>query len=536
MSPNTDSRASEYKPLLFTTTVRNPERVKGLLAILSLYNNQILTNELATHIMGNLIKFGLYRPTKIPANIKEKWNGSKKGHFSLHILTDEDVKHVIRDNPQQHKEAGFDRGWPSRFATEFDFAKELGFVYFSPGERIDFSEIGLKYAHSIDLKIENGLILVEESHPELEQQAFLHSMAKYQRNNPFKRVLNDNVPLVLLLQVISLLNSDKDLKPVGISKLELPILLFWKNNDAEALCERIKQIRKLYGLSPSWEIIIGVCVDEIMEGNLKKYDANSIMVDYPDEFIRKMRITGLISLRGGGRFVDINTNEQKKVNYVLAKYSKYEKYQTKKEYYDYMAEPDEQLFAQASLRLNKDKKEELLSRWVAVYSWEIIKKEMLNLSREVLTKDMILKYLSSPVRLEFLTALAVKSRFPSVSVVPNYPVDDEGLPTSTAGGIGDKGDIECYENTKGILLEVTMSKGRVQTIMEVWPISRHLDNFRKLLPDSICYFIAPSIFADTVKQIAYVKQTESLDIYPITIDEFIHTLENSPLLYRSAIN
>ncbi len=57
-------RKSEYKPLLFTTTVRNPARVKSLLYILKKYDKNILTDNLAQKIMGELIKYGLYRPTK----------------------------------------------------------------------------------------------------------------------------------------------------------------------------------------------------------------------------------------------------------------------------------------------------------------------------------------------------------------------------------------------------------------------------------------------------------------------------------------
>ncbi len=59
-----------------------------------------------------------------------------------------------------------------------------------------------------------------------------------------------------------------------------------------------------------------------MNGEFKKFKPKSVMVDYPDEFIRKMRLTGLISLRGGGRFIDINKNEQEKVDYILKNYSK----------------------------------------------------------------------------------------------------------------------------------------------------------------------------------------------------------------------
>ena len=49
-------RKDKYKPLLFTTTMRNPDRIKYFLNILLKYNGQILTDELATHIMGDCIK------------------------------------------------------------------------------------------------------------------------------------------------------------------------------------------------------------------------------------------------------------------------------------------------------------------------------------------------------------------------------------------------------------------------------------------------------------------------------------------------
>lgn len=524
-------RKAEYKPLLFTTTVRNPERMKGLLNVLSKYNNQLLNNLLAEKVMGDLIRYGLYRPTKVSLEIKGKWKGTKKGEFGRVILTNQEVALVVRNNPQEHKEADFDKGWPSRFATEFDFAKELGFVYFYPGKKIEFSEIGLKLANSLEVKLDSDMILVEEIHPELEQQAFLQSMAKYQRNNPFVRVLNNNAPLILLLEVIKKLNADKDFNSVGISKLELPLLLFWKNNNSNDLYQLIKSIRNKYRFTPTWEVIFDICVNKIMEGKLKKFSHKSIMIDYPDEFIRKMRITGLISLRGAGRFIDINKNEQKKVDYILDNYSKYKNFSTEKGYFDYMAKTDQNLFVLEGIQPNKDKKEGLLNKWVLIYKWEKIKDEITLLSKKALTKDEVLKYLSNSSRLEFLTALAVKSKFPNVEVIPNYPVDDEGLPTSTAGGIGDKGDIECHESANGVLLEVTMSEGRIQTVMEVWPISRHLEKFDINTPNSICYFIAPSIFSDSVKQIGYVKREENRYIYPKTIVEFVDFLETNQTLY-----
>lgn len=396
-------------------------------------------------------------------------------------------------------------------------AKELGFVFYRMGEKIKFSEIGLK--------------LVDNEHPEFEQQAFLNAFVKYQSNNPFRRVRNENVPLILLLKVIKKFNTDKDFNDAGISKLELPLVIFWKDSNVGKLYLRIKQLRKEFGYSPSWEIVSEICRGEVMEGKDIVRNDQSIMVDYPDEFIRKMRLTGLISLRGGGRFIDINRNEQAKVDYVLKTYSEYKKYETEEEYFNYISAIDENLVSVVAKPVTAEELDQYLKKWTGVYSWEAIKIEMLNLADKHLTKDEILKYLSNPVRLEFLTALAVKSKFPNVKVIPNYPVDDEGIPTSTAGGVGNMGDIECYENVNGILIEVTMSEGRTQTVMEVWPIARHLQEFGNRVKSSMCYFVAPSIFVDSVKQIGYVKEKDNLFIFPRTIKEFLEHLEKSTVLY-----
>jgi len=529
------AKKASFKPLLFTTTVRNPKRMKGLLHILKNFNDQILTDSLATEIMGEIIKFGLYRPTKgVSKEIENKW-GSKKiseaSPIGLSLLSDYEVVGLLKSNPQKHKEAGFEKGWPSRFATIFDFAKELGFVYYWIGQPIKFSEVGLMLADSLDIDVNSGIISVDETHPEFEQQAFLNALSKYQRNNPFVRVLNENIPLVLLLEVIRKLNADSDLNNSGISKLELPFIIFWKNNNAESLYQLIKDVRNKYGYNPSWEVIIDICVNQIMDGKFKKFKPESIMVEYPDEFIRKMRLTGLISIRGAGRFIDINRNEEEKVNYVLETYSKYKKFDSEESYFAHVSTIDKNLISLASKEVSSIEQGKLLEKWVQHYSWETIRAEMLNLSKKHLTKDEILKYLPNPVRLEFLSALAIKTKYPRVKVIPNYPIDDEGIPTSTAGGVGNTGDIECFEEEKGILIEVTMSEGRTQTVMEVWPIKRHLEEFGKKAKNSMCYFVAPSIFSDSRDQIDFVLDKNGLYISPKTIEEFLSHLDQNSTLY-----
>lgn len=503
-------RQSTYKPLLFTTTLRNPERLKSFLIVLAKYNGQILNDTLAEEIAGKVIETGLYTPRNLSARVRNKIKNQKQ-------LTDREVAKILRENPQNHKEAGFTRGWSSRFDTWFKIAKELGFVFYRSGEEIRFSEIGLKLADS--------------EHPEFEQQAFLNAFVKYQSNSPFRRVLNENVPLVLLLDVVTKLNADEDFNDAGISKEEIPLVIYWKDNDSEKLYQRIKKLRHDFGFSPSWEVIVQICCEEIMEGTDIARSYNSILTDYPDEFIRKMRLTGLISVRGGGRFIGINTNEQAKVDYVLANYSEYEKYDDEESYFEYISTVDENLISLEPKTVSIAEQDDVLGKWINIYTWSNIRKELLNLSSKRLTKDTTLKYLANPVRLEFLTALAVKSQFPDVTVVPNYPIDDEGIPTSTAGGAGNTGDIECFDGENGVLIEVTMSQGRAQTMMEIWPVCRHLEEFSKKIENSMCYFVAPTIFIDSVRQIDFARQKENLFISPKTIKEFIVYLESSDDLY-----
>lgn len=523
----------KYKPLLFTTTMRNPKRLKGILNIFKRFDGEQLNNELATSIMGELIRYGLYRPTKgITKAIEQKW-GSKRitdtSQIGVELLSDKEVAQLLDKNPQKHKEAGFDAGWPSRFATVFDLAKELGFVYYRQGVNIEFSEIGNLLADSVEIATEGSLIGLNDIHPEFEQHAFLNALAKYQRKNPFVRVLNDNVPLILLLEVIQKLKDDPELSDAGISKLELPFVAFWKNNDSDALYQFIKAFRERHGLNPSLEAIVDACVDDIMEGEYKKFKPSSLTSDYVDEFIRKMRLTGIFSLRGAGRFLDINQKEIEKVEYILTTYSHYSVYTDEQEYFRYVSSIDNNLVSITPTTV--DEQNVYLEKWVETFAWDEIKKELITLAQKQMSKNEILKYIAAPVRLEFLTSIAIKSKFPDIRVVPNYPVDDEGLPTSTAAGTNNTGDIECYENRNGVLVEVTMAEGRTQTMMEVWPISRHLVAFAPKVDRAMCFFIAPSIYTDTTRQINYVRDTESLRIIAHTIEDFLNNLESADVLY-----
>ena len=530
-------RELEYKPLLYTTTIRNPERYKDFMHILMRFDGKILNEETVELFEREVFKVGLYRPMILPDAVVKKWKSTSRGEFSDIALTDQETKDVYRlndpvENPniKGHKEAGFPKGWASRFDTQFKLMKVLGFVYYEWYKPIKFSQTGRYLADTVSIKVDGLDISREIVNPQNEQVAFLQAFAKQQRCNPFIRELNDNIPLVLLLNVIRKLNSDTEYNGCGISYKELPLVIFWKDNDADALYKRIKQLRKEFAYNPSNEVIEDICVNEIL-GGFKKFKLKSIVSEYPDDFVRKMRMTGLISFRGGGRFIDINHNEDEKIDYILANYSEYERYDTEVSYFNYMSLIDKSLFTIRSIEVTKTDAANKLIKLLDDYSWNAIKTELSHLANKTSSTHNVLKFISAPARLEFLTALAIKSRLPDVEVIPNYPCDDEGLPTSTAGG--NNGDIECFESSNGILVEVTMAEGRQQTMMEVWPIARHLEEFNDKydVEESQCIFLAPSIYADSQNQIDWVNDRKQIIIRPYKILDFVNYLDSSRMLY-----
>ena len=99
------TREPEYKPLLYTTTMRNPGRLKYMLYVLNQFDGQILNDDLATVICGETIRYGLYRPMKKILSVQNKWASTSNGEFSEYMLNNEEVKLMLRNNPQSHKEA-----------------------------------------------------------------------------------------------------------------------------------------------------------------------------------------------------------------------------------------------------------------------------------------------------------------------------------------------------------------------------------------------------------------------------------------------
>lgn len=386
------SRKAESKPLSFSTTMRNPNRIVSFLNCLLPYENKILTHDVIMKVVHNAIKEKLYTPVIV-----------NRTPDLAYILKSDDEKYsdiqidfIIEMSPQKHKEAGFEYGWDSRFDTIFKLPMEFGFVQYAMGEPIRISTTGHMLIDALN---------EEEPNEEKIQMVFLNSMMKYQSNNPYRKNANSNVPLILLLQVLKMLKEDTEENGAGVFRQELSLFICWPDNDAKALYDKIKQIRSEVGYSYSDEYMYEICLELLgaSDEQRNRFKLSQICGEAVDEYIRKMRTTGIISLRGNGRFIDYNAWEIEKIDYILENYSEYKSFESKDEYFDYIGAIDTTVISMENAvpADTTDLRRATLKRFASEYSKEVIYSELHKVCTKTASTDYMLKLLPGPVRLEF---------------------------------------------------------------------------------------------------------------------------------------
>lgn len=508
-------RQAEYKPLSFSTTMRNPSRIADFLNCILPFEGQVLTNDIINQVAAILIKKKLYRPVYIGQvpRLKSVLNDERD-------FTNDEVDEIILNSPQNHKEAGFDKGWPSRFDTWYKLSMEFGFIYYEMNAPICVSTTGHML---VDAHNENP------TNDEKIKNVFLNALVKYQTNNPFRKNANANSPLVLLLQVIKLLKDDPEENDAGVFRSELSLIICWPNSDANAVFRKIKEVRQQYRYSYGDEVIYDICLDLLgaSDEQRNRFKINQITGEAVDEFIRKMRITGVVSLRGNGRFLDFNSFESDKIDYILNNYSTQPIFTSKREFYDYISAIDAEIISREQ-RIETTTLDDLriqtMTQWANDYSKEDIINELNIVCGRGESHNPVLRIIDKPTRLEFLSSIALKQNFEGLVVKPNYHIDDEGLPTFTAaGGLA---DIECFDTDCNPLVEVTLMCARNQATNEMPAITRHLQEAIEKYPTKTMFsvLVAPSIHADTIYMAGFSKHQYGVDILTLTISEFIEKI------------
>lgn len=520
----TKKMKAKRKPLSFSTTMRNPGRMAGFLNQMKPYENQILTSEIIYKIISGVIKNKLYKTNYEIRNPKYK-----QIFYSEELeFNDKQVDDIIKNSTQKHKEAGYEYGWESRFQTWYSLSQEFGFVFYNKGEKILISESGQMLIDAYNEKTPNE---------EKIRNVFLNAMVKYQTNNPFKKNSNSNIPLVLLLKVLKLLKADTEENNAGIFRNELSLFICWNDEDADKLYNKVKEIRKDVGYNYSNEYMYNICLEILgyttdeEKNSVKKYfKMKKICGESVDEYIRKMRSTGIISLRGNGRFIDINSFESKKIEYILKSYDKPLNFESKKAYYDYIGKIDRNFISienYVTHDVEYNTKINTLYDFAKKYTKEEILNELLFLASKKESKNPTFKFIPEPTRLEFLTSVSLAQNLQGCIVEPNYSIDDEGLPTMTARG--NMPDIVCKDPEKFITsnIEVTLMRDRSNQINnEIIPIRRHLLSIENKNDIAFAIFIAPCIHEDTKESAAWYKYKDNVDIYTYSIKEYTNKIRN----------
>ncbi len=169
-----------------------------------------------------------------------------------------------------------------------------------------------------------------------------------------------------------------------------------------------------------------------------------------------------------------------------------------------------------------------LMRFARDYTRDSIANELTILGMRRDSRDGVLRYIPETTRLEFLTSIALIQNFEGLDVRPNYIIDDEGLPTSTA--LGGMADIVCYDVEYDSLVEVSLMNGRQQVNNEMLPITRHVKDAKENNENTFAVFVAPSIHDDVRRYTRWIKADEKIDIIAYDIETFIATLNEKEKL------
>ena len=509
-----------------STTVRNPERIPDFIQAVGAIAGSQWDKQTQMALMHELIRLRLYKPTNMTAVQSE-------------LFEDSDQEMSTNQAAQIFDSQNYEDP-PMRGRTAIAPIRDMGLVRLKP-------EVGLT---DLGKSLVSGAISL--------QDALLNYNLKWEVPTPEHRKFKAEEgyfikPFIGSLALISCVNElwrESSGKEVGLSLDEFNVF-------APTLidCEFIDEFahRIIDGRLATKEAVGAAAKHEAQrrtfsrhlnklphgDGKFSETDLNNLR-DYGDNAVRYFRNTGFIEFRGAGRYVDIAASARAQVDLLVdQKLYKPIGYDSSDDYLEAMgdvhsfsppwASEEEIASVKRSLvKLLKDEGEEVEPSIAAPKTTansirgedsEIINlKEALLLSRltklkktsrtadfvsgllleyENLPKKNYKGHLPKPVALEYTAYKSFLSLNDALVVKPNYPLGDDGEPISTAPGGGT--DLYCEYETFVLSVEVTMSQGRSQWMMEGQPVQRHLRDIEdSTQKPAFSLFLAPKLHEDTV--------------------------------------
>lgn len=536
------------KPWSISTAVRNPDRLRGFLGVLRQLDGEEWNRNTQVSFQVRLIQARQY--------------GAGKRQF-YHGLTEDD-KELI----EGYENISYERAEEIFHKKNYEDPPMRGRNSFKPLEKFGFALI-----HKGRIAItDSGKALLEEQSDYGE--IFLRALLKWQLPNPLERSFpasrGYNIkPFVGALRLIDEVNRicrKRGMKSRGLSRLEFDIfaltLIDWKKIGETA--EEIVNFRQA-GKAKRDE------AERLRSGFESKH-----LRDYGDNALRYFRMTKYIRLRGWGTHVDLEPmrrnelrslfksddakprqftgrgelplDDTKGMSYArfladanrptLPGESKAELTSTVKFLSKELQKEGEGIPARATGTVTglKKQRDDLRARLQSGLRRRDRNRMQKPEQAETCINDLrslLAKKQSGPLppslNLERLVTLGLDLMNDAENICPNYPLGDDGEPTSTAPA--GKPDIECFYKNFAAICEVTMLRNRQQWMQEAQPVMRHLREFGETVTGKPCYclFVAPSLHQDSLNIFHYsVKagyEGEHQRIVPLALKEFCDILD-----------
>lgn len=572
--------ANRRKPFSFNTTLRNPGRIIAFLKVISKFEGEILDYDLVIRIEAEFINSKIYKPGRNTMGVYKKHQKTTHGEFvpddespmasnKVETIFDkwnkndpntcgiDEIMYLLKNTCTAHKEKGYEMGWPSRFYTQISMLNEFGFTYIDRNNPILISENGKLLLSKLCIN-DNGEVIknVNYSSKNVSNEivsdesysAYLIALSKYQTNNPWRHNTVQINFLKLVLQTI--LYLDEKYKFKGINRKAISFIISWGNSDYKKLAEVIYQFQKEYtekgydtpALLYAYAMNLfdtdtpdySKASENFIKSKGKDYKDDKLLKETPDEVIRKLRLSELISLRGNGFRLDVNTAEMDKINYIINNVSNVSYFESKKEYFNYMGEISHELlffnsYSNEEVHNLENIKLKKLQELSERLSWDKLQSEMDTAAGSKVSSDLLFKDIPSYVCMEFLSAIVTKKALPDANVVPRYKTDDEGIAIQCASGSSKNSpgeDIDVYSDDTQMILEPTIANSRsFQVEHEIPSIANH---YRQIKNENVkknvfSVFLAKKIVKPDVGDIiGYFNERVHCNIYAWEIKDYIN--------------
>ncbi|WAM31550.1 AlwI family type II restriction endonuclease [Caldicellulosiruptor naganoensis] len=538
------------KPWSISTTVRNPERLRGFLQVLSEFEGMNFDENVQIQYQIRLIQYKLYRPMNLPEDIKRE--------FDDPAIKKIDYKKAKKIFDLQNYEDPSMRGRQS-----VNPLNKLGFAIAKKSlGKIRITELGRKFLD------ENNDI----------SEILFKSLLKLQYPNPFSSDFKsrdgfDIIPFIVTLKFFYLLEKQTQIDEISKREfcLFIPTLINYKEIE--------NQINQLldYRRSKNKRDFEVQFVSKFF-GSAKNIETKiNNLFDYGDNILRFFLLTKYFTAKksefGQVASVKLSQDRKKEIEELLNMFEgKAISFSNLDDYIEYMTditkpelpwEKNKNKLIEMAESIRKDISQQIESSKIAIneYSKMVLGKNLFELSEEELKKHInelrkikskineakkahILKYNFAkldehikilrnkeywkelePADLEqiiFELLLIIDS---AEKIESNAIKDDEGNFINFAPP--KKPDIEFFFKEFAGICEVTLNKTQYQWIQEGYPVLDHVAKFMNQYPNYINFvniFVAPKIHDNTYYNffiaLKYGFKSKKIKILPLNFEQF----------------